>query len=213
MRPAGPQKRYTAYMRTPSGLMPEAVPEGTTRAFVNKTDKRRKAGKAEAGPSAQHSPSVDGEDEGGVFDEEEATQEEDGHCGGSCGWSGGGGGGRRSTHEVAARWDEVSALRFSSALERNGAQSLYTLEPDDDDGVPRPPLATYRCSSRACQRMGAGPLLVVIQCSLCNLTPLCADCDYLAHSYFHTHPRWMCWGEQGCAARAARASALAAFWA
>ncbi|KAJ1624524.1 hypothetical protein T492DRAFT_911686 [Pavlovales sp. CCMP2436] len=81
MRSAGPQKRYTAYMRTPSGLMPEAVPEGTTRAFVNKTDKRRKAGRAEAGPSEQHSPSVDGEDEGGVFDEEEATQEEDGHCG------------------------------------------------------------------------------------------------------------------------------------
>ncbi|KAJ1625777.1 hypothetical protein T492DRAFT_1037180 [Pavlovales sp. CCMP2436] len=78
MRPAGPQKRYTAYMRTPSGLMPVAVPGGTTRAFVNKTDRRRKAGRAKARPSAQHSPSVDGEDEGGFFDEEEATQEEDG---------------------------------------------------------------------------------------------------------------------------------------
>ncbi|KAJ1624791.1 hypothetical protein T492DRAFT_881211, partial [Pavlovales sp. CCMP2436] len=163
MRPAGTQMRYIAYQRTLSGLMPVAVPEGTTRIFVNTTtNKRHKAGRAEAGtgPSTSarghDSPHVDdGEDAVYVFDDEEAPEEEGNQCGGSCGWSGGGGGNRRTIREQNIRWDEVSGLRVSSAFEREGAQVLFTLEPDNDDG---------------------------------------------AHSYFHTHPRLMCWGEQGCAA-------------
>ncbi|KAJ1627663.1 hypothetical protein T492DRAFT_876379, partial [Pavlovales sp. CCMP2436] len=99
--------RYTAYQRTPSRLMPVAVPEGTTRIFVNTTtNKRHKAGRAEAGtgPSTSagghDSPHVDdGEDAVYVFDDEEAPEEEGNH-----------------------------------AFERESAQVLFTLEPDNDDG-------------------------------------------------------------------------------
>jgi hypothetical protein len=174
--------------------VPVAVPEGTTRNYVKKTDIKRRKCSAEAGPSEQV---VDSSEDDAPVSDMDAPPLECKPCGGVYGWDGVGGSSRRSAREQKARWDEVSAPRLSSALEREGAQVLYTLESDhddDDDGVLRPLLATYRCSSTTCHGLYK---YVIVQCSLCALSPLCSDCDQVAHSFFHTHPRLMCWGEQG----------------